>query len=235
MHTALITGSSSGIGKAIVLALLSKEYRVIGISRTNSGINNSNFCELLFDLCDTAALEREVMRLSRECQIDILINNAGVGYYGLHSSLTPAMIHELTTVNLEVPMLLSLLLLPALIKNHGKIINISSVTAKHSENTHGAAYGATKAGLTSFGSSLFAEVRKQDVGVINIHPDMTDTALYRNADFEADTSDGCFLSPKTVADAVIRAIETPDGINVSDITITPQYHRIRRKRASDND
>ena len=235
MLTALITGSSGGIGRATALALLSRKYRVIGISRTSAGIDDENFIELQTDLCDTAALERAVSELSREYPIDILINNAGVAFYGLHASLTPAMIQEMTVVNLEVPMLLSSLLLPQLIRRQGKIINISSVTAKHSENTHGAAYGATKAGLSSFGASLFAEVRKHGVGVVNIHPDMTDTGLYRNADFKADPSDGCCLSPEDVAAAVIGAINAPDGVNLCDITLSPQYHRILRKKGQDND
>lgn len=236
MLTALLTGSSGGIGRAAALSLLSKKYRVIGISRTSAGIEEENFIELLMDLRDTEALERAVVRISRQYPVDILINNAGVGFYGLHSSLTPAMIHEMTTVNLEVPMLLCSLLLPQLIQRHGKIINVSSITAKHSENTHGAAYGATKAGLSSFGASLFAEVRKHGVSVINIHPDMTDTGLYRNADFGADTSaEGCFLSPKTVADAITGAIEAPGGVNICDITVSPQYHRIMRKKRQDND
>lgn len=236
MPTALLTGSSKGIGRATALALLSKKYRVIGISRTSAGIGDDNFSELLMDLCDTKALERAVIEISRKYPIDILINNAGAGFYGLHSTLTPAMIHEMTTVNLEVPMLLCAILLPQLIQRQGRIINISSITAKHSENTHGAAYGATKAGLSGFGSSLFAEVRKHGVGVINIHPDMTDTDLYRSADFGADTSvEGCFLSPETVAAAVIGAAEAPKGVNICDITVSPQYRRIMRKKRSDND
>lgn len=235
MLTALLTGSSGGIGRATALALLSRKYRVIGISRTSSGIDDKNFIEMNADLCDTAELERSVTKLSHEYPIDVLINNAGVGFYGLHAALTPAMIHEMTAVNLEVPMLLSALLLPQLIQRRGKIINISSVTAKRSENTHGAAYGATKAGLSSFGASLFAEVRKHGVGVINIHPDMTDTKLYRSADFGADTSDGCCLSPEDVAAAVIGALEAPDGVNLCDITVSPQYHRILRKKGPNND
>lgn len=235
MVTVLITGSSSGIGRATALALLARQYRVIGISRTSAGIDDENFSELLMDLCDTDALARAAAKLTREFLIDILINNAGVGFYGLHAALTPAMIHEMTTVNLEVPMLLTSVLLPQLIRRQGKIINISSVTAKRSENTHGAAYGATKAALSSFGASLFAEVRKHGVNVVTIHPDMADTRLYRSADFGADPADGCSLSPETVADAVIGAIDAPRGVNIGDITVAPQYHKIRRRGKSDND
>ena len=64
---------------------------------------------------------------------------------------------------------------------------------------------------------------------MTLHPDMTDTGLYRNADFTADTDYGCSLRPEDVADAVVWAVSEPAGINVNDITISPQYHRIKRK------
>lgn len=236
MKTALITGTSKGIGRAAALALLSEGFRVVGISRTSADINNRFYSEILMDLTDTKLLCDTVSKLTSEYCFDILINNAGIGFYGLHETLTPAQIHQLTTVNLEVPMLLCSLLMKQLKKTGGVIINISSVTAKKSSNTHGAAYGAVKSGLSSFSSSLFDEVRKHGVRVVTIHPDMTDTSLYRNADFTADTSKGCSLSSDVIADAVIYAISRPEGINIGDITITPQFHRIMRKnRGRSND
>ena len=77
-------------------------------------------------------------------------------------------------------MIITNLLLRDLKKNKGTIINISSITAGKA-NPHGCAYGATKAGLTSFSHSLFEEARKYGVRVVNLEPDMTDTKLYRNA------------------------------------------------------
>ena len=138
------------------------------------------------------------------------------------------MIHEMVTVNLEVPMLLTSIFLRNFKKNKGQIINISSVTAKEI-NPHGAAYGATKAGLTSFGSSIFAEARKYGVRVTNIHPEMTDTDLYRNADFEADTEFGCSLTSSLIAETILNVLKSPEGFSVNDITINPQYHRLKRK------
>lgn len=236
MKTALITGTSSGIGRATALALLNEGYRVIGISRTGAGIDNEFFSEILMDLSDTRLLCDTISKLKSEYVFDVLINNAGVGFYGLHETLTAEQIHMITTINLEIPMLLCSRLMPQLKNVHGTIVNISSVTAKKTGNTHGAAYGATKAGLSSFSSSLFDEVRKHGVRVITIHPDMTDTGLYRNADFTADRAEGCSLTAEAVASAVVYAISQPDGINMEDITLTPQYHRIMRKnRGQKND
>ena len=83
--------------------------------------------------------------------------------------------------------------------------------------------------LTSFGSSIFAEARKYGVRVTNIHPEMTDTDLYRNADFEADTEFGCSLTSSLIAETVLNVLKSPEGFSVNDITINPQYHRLKRK------
>ena len=229
MKTALITGTSSGIGRETALVLLERGYNVIGFSRTSSGIGNPCFTEFVADLTDIALLEKNIRTILSDTGINLLVNNAGVGYYGPHEQISPAMIHEMVTVNLEVPMVITSLLLRSLKSNHGTIVNISSVTARKPDNTHGVAYGATKAGLSGFGTSLFAEVRKYGVRVINIHPDMTDTSLYRNADFGICPDEGCSLSSRDVAEIVVAATEAPDGMNLSDITVSPQFHRILRK------
>ena len=214
--TAVITGTSSGIGKSTALLLIENNIEVIGFSRTPSEIQNPLFKEYLIDLTDLKAFEKLIREIKKEKEISVIVNNAGCGYYGLHEELNASMIHEMVTVNLEVPMLLT------------SIINISSVTAKEI-NPHGAAYGATKAGLTSFGSSIFAEARKYGVRVTNIHPEMTDTDLYRNADFEADTEFGCSLTSSLIAETILNVLKSPEGFSVNDITINPQYHRLKRK------
>ena len=224
----LITGTSSGIGKAIALKLISEQHEVYGISRTSADINSSFFHEYLLDLTNIEALENLVKQLNKEISFDVLINNAGCGYYGLHEELNTAKIHEMITTNLEVPMVLCNLLMRTLKSNAGCIVNISSVTAKQ-HNPHGAAYGATKAGLTSLSASLFDEARKHGVRVIAIHPEMTDTSLYRNTDFGVFQGDGCYLTPEDVANAVMYAINSPTGTVINDITLNPQLHRIQRK------
>lgn len=229
---ALITGTTSGIGNAIAKKLLKDNWNVTGIARSQSVFADTNYTHICMDLCDTASLQNTIKALLKETDFSLLINNAGVGYYAPHEELSAAQLHEILTVNVEVPMLLSKLLLRQLKQNQGTIINISSITAKNNNNTHGAAYGASKAALTSFGTSLFEEVRKYGVRVINIHPEMTVTALYRNASFEASTDDGCSLTPDDIADAVMYAVNAPKGTVINDITLRPQLHRISRKRTN---
>lgn len=124
-------------------------------------------------------------------------------------------------------MVLTNLLLRDLKKYGGTVINISSVTAQLS-NPHGCAYGATKAGLSSFSRSLFDEVRKYGVRVVTIQPDMTKTDLYRNADFTQGEEDS-YLLPEEIAETVRDILQMRKGVVVTEITLRPQLHRIRRK------
>ena len=125
-------------------------------------------------------------------------------------------------------MILTNRLLRTLKQNRGHIINVSSITAKQN-NPHGCAYGAVKAGLTSFGASLFEEARKYGIKVTTIHPDMTDTDLYRDADFTCAKEAGCYLESEQIAGAVRFLLEQPKGTVIPELTIRPQYHRIARK------
>ncbi|MCI5641347.1 MAG: SDR family oxidoreductase, partial [Lachnospiraceae bacterium] len=159
----------------------------------------------------------------------ILVNNAGVGYYGLHEELNAAKIKQMVRTNLELPLILSNLLLRDLKKSKGYLLQISSVTALKN-SPHGCAYGATKAGLTAFSRSLFEEARKYGVKVTVIHPDMTQTNLYRNADFTAAEDLQASLCPEDVAGAVRSVLTARDGMVIPELTLSPQLHRISKKQ-----
>ena len=231
---AIVTGASSGIGAAISRRLCRLGYEVFGFGRDFTKVDFSEadgFHPVVCDLLDTDRLCSCVKEIAAHHQVRILVNNAGVGYYGLHEELSPAKIKELVRTNLEVPMILAQQLLRHFKKHAGVIINISSVTADGS-NPHGCAYGATKAGLTSFSHSLFDEARKYGVKVVTIAPDMTRTNLYRNADFREGDETESYLLPEEVADAVEFVLSRREGMLVSDITLKPQLHRIKRKNTT---
>ena len=232
MKTAIITGASSGIGKAICEVVLRSGYEVYGIGRdfseAGSLLSNENFHKVELDLQNTGKLLEEVKCFSKGKELALLINCAGVGYYGLHEELSSRSISEMVRVNLEVPLLLSNLLLRKLKESSGTIINIASVTANQS-NPHGAAYGATKAGLLSFSKSLFDEARKYGVKVTTIMPDMTDTKLYRNADFKADEDENARLLPEDIAKAVDFILHLDPHQVITELTVRPQLHRIGKK------
>lgn len=232
---AIVTGASSGIGLAVSKVLSELHYEVYGFGRNFEREETAHFVQstdtfhpIIGDLLDTQNVCDKVKQIVREMQVKVLVNAAGVGYYGLHEQLSVKQIQTLVRTNLELPLILSNRLLRVLKQNSGYIINISSVTAKQS-SPHGCAYAAAKAGLTSFGESLFDEARKYGVKVTTIHPDMTRTNLYRDADFTSAEEEGSVLEPSEVAEAVRYVLEQRDGLVVPDITLRPQLHRIARK------
>lgn len=231
MKTAIVTGASSGIGFEISKRLLKMDYKVYGFGRDFSKVDffNSNFIQEVCDITDINALVKIIEKIKKENQVCLLVNNAGVGYFGPHEELNPKKIHLMVSTNLEIPMVLCNVLLRDLKKNKGMIINISSVTAKYI-STYGCTYAATKAGLTHFSESLFSEIRKTGVKVLSVHPDMTKSNFYRNANFSEDDSDTDFyIDSEVIADTVRSILMQGSNIAVTDITIRPQKHRIRRK------
>lgn len=230
MKTAIVTGASSGIGAAISETLLKLNYKVYGIGRhfkdASSTKTSTSFVKIELDLLDTKALEETIRSIKKKEDIHVLVNCAGAAFYGLFEEIKVEEIQLMVRTNLEVPMILTNLLLRELKKNSGYIINISSVTAV-SSNPHGVAYGATKAGLSSFSKSLFDEARKYGVKVCDIKPDMTDTNLYRNANFTCDET-AC-LYPTDIANAVEFLLTAKEGVVVNEITLKPQLHRIKKK------
>lgn len=230
-EAAIVTGASSGIGYAISRKLCELGYEVYGLGRDFSKVDTieEGFHSIPCDVLETDKLCTCVKKIASQCQVRVLVNNAGVAYYGLHEELNPKKIQEMVRTNLEVPIILTQQLLRHLKKNAGYVINISSVTAKES-NPRGCAYGATKAGLASFSHSLFDEVRKYGVKVMTIFPDMTKTNLYRHADFREGEELESYLLPEEVAAAVEFMLCQREGLVVSDITLKPQFHRIRKER-----
>lgn len=249
----IITGASSGIGAAIANRMAEAGYEVYGIGRDFEKADNyekspewkqscdeglaegkpeaeaaENFHKIRLNLLDTEALKRTISGINRDEDVFILVNNAGIGCYGLHEQLTTEDIQDMVRTNLEVPMVLSNLLVKTLKKNRGFIINISSHTATQA-NPHGCAYGATKAALSSFSRSLFEEERKYGLKVVTIEPDMTDTNLYRNSNFGVDEDAMAYLKPEEVAEEVMHVISMRDGCVVTNIAMRPQINRIGRK------
>ena len=232
MKTVLLTGASSGIGLAIGLRLAKEGYEIFGIGRSfeESTSFPSNFHRFSCDITDTGALFHTLAKIKEQLPSpapDILIHSAGIGLYGLQETLEPASLQALVRTNLEAPMLITTEFLGFMKqRKSGHILFLSSVTAKKS-NTYGCAYGATKAGLFSFANSLFDEVRKNNIKVTTLLPDMTLTNLYRSADFTADET-AC-LFPEDIADTVSYILSCGEHLNVTELTIQPQRHRIKKK------
>jgi len=208
---ALVTGYSSGIGKAIADILEQNDYEIIRLTSR---------------LEDTPSLEKEVKNILKENDIDVLVNCAGLGIFQPHEEISVAKIKELIDVNLTAPIILTNLCLRSLKKTKGHIVNIASVEAtKHSKFS--ALYTATKSGLRDFGLSLFEELRKADVKVTTINPDLTKTNFFDELQFEPSSNKDAHLLAPDIAKAVLKILEF-DGV-VTDITIRPQRIEIKKK------
>ena len=240
---AVITGVSSGIGKALLLTLQKEGCVIHGIVKNEERRKQletelssllspdavSNITLHACDLRSPAEIEAFARSIHQHhCAPDILILNAGVGFYGPHEELSVNSLSELAAVNFTAPLLFTNLFLRDLKEKKGHLLFISSVTAAKTNNTHGCAYGATKAGISSFAKSLFEEVRKYDVRVTVLAPDMTQTDLYRNASFCATEATDSALTPEEVADYALFALTARPGLNLTELTMQPQRHRLNR-------
>jgi short-subunit dehydrogenase len=211
VKTAIVTGYSSGIGKAIANKLEQNSYHIIKLSSR---------------LEDTSSLEKEIKELLKTTDVDLLVNCAGVGIFRPHEELSIAKIKELIDINLTAPIILSNLLLRSLKKTQGDIINITSIEAtKHSKFS--ALYTATKSGLRDFGLCLFEEVRKSGIRVTSINPDITKTAFFDALQFEPSNKEDTYLLPETIAQTVIDILNINGA--VTDITVRPQKFELNKK------
>ncbi len=228
-RTALVTGASSGIGEAISRMLCEEGWTVYGIGRAfTSPIDHPSFHALCCDLLKPEERKHALNEVPEQ-ELSLLINNAGCAWYGLHETMNEEKIQAMVRTDLEIPMILCQRYLRQLRSVQGTILNVVSVTALGS-SPHAAAYGASKAGLLSFTRSLFEENRKYGMKVGAILPDLTDTSLYRNADFTPSRAPGCVLSAEQVADAVKYMLSLPEGSVISELVLQPQKNRIERRR-----
>ncbi|TGK28231.1 SDR family oxidoreductase [Leptospira gomenensis] len=231
--SAIVTGSSRGIGLAISEFLVSQGYKVIGISRTAPQSRSLTTSELYrhvhCDLSNTKKIESEVYNIiNNEPPVKILVNNAGIGAFAPHEEIPVQDLERMLILNFVTPVLLTRLFLRDLKKNEGWIFQIHSVTALK-ESVRGAAYAGSKAGLRHFGLNLFEEIRKSGVKLISINPDVVDTEFYETLDFEKDPDPGSYLNVSDVLNAFEFAFSGKENSGFMEITVRPRYHKISKK------
>lgn len=228
MATAIVTGSSSGIGEAIAQVLLKNGYNVIGLSRRRGDIHHPLFEHLPCDLSDSAVVDILQKKLVELEDLEILVNAAGFGRFEPHEELNTKVITDMIAINLTTPILLANALLRPLKKSKGMIINITSIEAtRHSKFS--ALYSATKAGLRAFGLTLFEETRNGGVRVVTINPDMTETPFFDGFRFGVGEDDDTKLFTSDIAQAIQYLLDTREGICVAEMTIRSQRFGITKK------
>ncbi|HNP68525.1 MAG TPA: SDR family oxidoreductase [Aequorivita sp.] len=169
--TVLITGGSSGIGKAIGEYLTEKGYRVFGTSRNPQNITNSAFPLLKMNVNETESIEAVIAEVIGKAQrIDVVINNAGVGITGPIEETPESEIKKAFDTNFHGPINVIKAVLPQMRKQgFGHILNITSIAAYMGLPYRGI-YSASKAALEITIEAMRMETLQFGVKMTNIAP-----------------------------------------------------------------
>ncbi|MEM3740680.1 MAG: SDR family oxidoreductase [Candidatus Korarchaeum sp.] len=202
----LVTGASSGIGRALVLEFCKEGASVVGLSRNEGALRElaeicKNFDFLLSDLSDLSSLSSIRERLMVLGHLDVLINNAGFGAYRRMLETEPDDIVKMASVNFLAPILLTKELLP-LMREGSTVVNI--ITAGVHVLLSGLPlYGATKIALHYVSEAMRDELKERGIRLISVYPGLVNTDFHSRAGKEVRGG----IAPEVVARIVIRAIK----------------------------
>ena len=226
---ALITGASTGIGKATALAFAKAGIDVALVSRSQDklesvakaaqelGVEAEAFC---MDLAEVSQVKSKIQGISDEFgNIDILINNAGIGYTGNLSETPLEDWQEVINLNLTSVFQCMMGILPGMRQQgEGTIINIASIAAKQAFPGWGA-YCVSKAGLVSLSQTLAQEERANGIRVIAICPGSVNTEIWDTPKVHANFDRSRMLTPEIVAATILHAVLLPQDAVIQELTI----------------
>ena len=192
----LITGGSSGIGKAIGEFLSARGFTVYGTSRNPENYAGSKFPLIPLDVRDAVAITSAIQQvIDKEGRLDVLVNNAGVGITGPLEEIPAAEIRNNFETNLFGPIELMKAALPQMRKQgSGLIINITSI-AGYMGLPYRSVYSASKGALELITEGLRMEVKQFGVHITNIAP----------GDFATNIAAGRYHAPLVKGSAYERA------------------------------
>jgi NADP-dependent 3-hydroxy acid dehydrogenase YdfG len=232
---ALITGATSGIGKATAEAFANAEIDLILCGRRHEVLDKlkSYFSEkvkvttLTFDVRNTDDVAKAIESLPEEWKnIDILVNNAG-NAHGLEP-IQDGNIADWDAMidgNVKGLLYVSKAVMPIMVaREKGHIVNLSSVAGKYTY-PNGAVYCASKSAVEAISEGMRHDLTKYGIKITNIAPGAveTDFSLVRfKGDIERAKKvyEGFDpIQPEDVADAILYAINTPDRVTIADIVL----------------
>ncbi|WP_299331958.1 SDR family oxidoreductase [Haloplanus sp.] len=189
--TVLITGSSSGIGRATAEAFLDEGWEVYATARNPADVETlgERGCSIAtLDVTDDDDVERVVDRiLDEQGEIDCLVNNAGYAQFGPIEDVPADAVHRQFDVNVYGPHRLTRAVLPHMRRRReGTIVNVSSVAGRLSF-PGGGVYCGSKFALEAMTDALRAEVDEYDIDAVLIEPGPVETSF---TDRAADELDG---------------------------------------------
>ncbi len=225
---ALITGASSGIGKATALEFAKAGIDVALVSRSidkltavvhaaaATGVKAKAY-EL--DLAAVEQVQEQIKLIALDFGgIDILVNNAGIGYIGSLSE-TP-LADWLTVINLNLTSVFQCIvgILPTMRSRGGTIINVASIAGKQQFPGWGA-YSVSKAGLIALSKTVAAEERDRGIRVTAICPGAVNTELWDALDSDFDRK--AMLTPQVVAQSILHTALLPKSAVIEELTLMP--------------
>lgn len=223
MKTVLITGASRGIGAAIAERFAEGGYHtyitcardtqsLYALQEKISTTYNTPCTAIPCDVSDYTAVEKMFQNLP---PLDVLINNAGISYFGLLSDMSVEDWHKVMDTNLNACFYTAKLAIPAMVRaKSGRILNISSVWGNAGSSLE-TAYSASKGGLNALTKALAKELAPSNIQVNALAPGLIDTAMNAclseedmsalKAEIPADRPG----SPKEVADLAWQVVHAP--------------------------
>jgi NAD(P)-dependent dehydrogenase (short-subunit alcohol dehydrogenase family) len=203
---ALVTGASSGIGKAASVALADAGFEVVGTSRNTSKVTPRDGVTFLdLDVTSNESVSTVVGQvIERFGRIDVLVNNAGVGTAGAAEESSVAQAQGVFEVNVFGVIRMTKAVLPHMrAQGGGRVINISSVLG-FLPAPYMAVYAASKHAIEGYSESLDHEVREHGVRVLLVQPAYTNTGFEANS-VQADTPLPVYAQQRHIFDDVITA------------------------------
>ncbi|MEX2458589.1 MAG: SDR family NAD(P)-dependent oxidoreductase [Actinomycetota bacterium] len=214
---AVVTGASSGIGRAIAADLASRGTTVLAVARRKALLDEvvaearataPASRAAVADVADRAAVER-VMRsvLKREGRVDVLVNNAGIPMRKHASRLTVEDVQRVMEINFYGSVYATVAVLPSMLERRsGHIVNVASVAGRLGSPRE-AAYSASKYAMAGWSDVLASDLLGSGVQVHLICPGPIATEIWGHVQ-EPPAYSGKFYSPNVIAKAVRRSLET---------------------------
>jgi len=228
--TILVTGASSGIGRATTTLLLEQGYRVTGLARDFSKFpcHDRHFTAVSMDLSDLDSLPDRLDELIRkEPAIDGVVCCAGSGRFGSLEEFSCAQIRKLLDLNLTSQVCLVRSLLPGMKqRKSGNIIFMGSEAAL-AGGKRGAIYSAAKFGLRGLAQALRQECAASGIQISIINPGMVKTAFFDELDFRPGDAADNYILPEDVARTVLLILEARQGTVFDEINLSPQKKVVR--------
>jgi NADP-dependent 3-hydroxy acid dehydrogenase YdfG len=232
-RTILVTGASSGIGRAIAKRLLQQGHQVIGVSRNIQQFTRpmATFNAVQLDLSCLQDLPLQFKQLAKDYpDIDAIVFAAGIGQFGSLEEFSYAQIERLMTVNFTSQVFLTRALLAQLKrKSRSDLCYIGSEAALKGSRK-GAIYCASKFALRGFTQSLREECSKSGMRVCLINAGMVKTAFFDNLSFEPADDKTNYLLPEDIADTVSYVLNANPNIVIDEINLNPLNKVVKFKK-----